>query len=346
MTINKLKNTIDNNNKLLRLYSVYLNEYSEMITKELVQDIVNDCGVDEKTAFVSLLSAMLGLDTVDNRDDVLFEREYIAPSVTQLSNEKYLSDPYLVNIKIPRARLGSWELTSARYQSYEGLIWNDIQVYKDLKEIPSLAFFSEPFEFPCVTENGREWMAIKPNEIETMRLPIEKAHGNVVTLGLGMGYFTYMVSEKQDVSSVTVIERDENVIELFKAFIHPQFKNKDKIRIINCDAFDYLDTLNALSSVDYLFADIWHDASDGFPLYLRIKKYEERLRNIRFEYWIEEMLLSQLRSMLFSTAYGQLKAGERLTVLGKVIQSEDDLCEMLSSDNLKILASKLRKAEN
>ncbi|MBO5909678.1 MAG: hypothetical protein J6Q67_08035 [Clostridia bacterium] len=189
-------------------------------------------------------------------------------------------------------------------------------------------------------------MAIKPNEIETMRAHIEAAHGNVVTLGLGMGYFAYMVSEKSDVSSVTVIERAENVIELFRAVILPQFKHKDKIRIIHSDAFDYLDTLNALSNVDYLFADIWHDSSDGFPLYLRIKKREAGLKNIVFKYWIEDTLLFQLRSMLFSTAYGQLKAGDSLNLLGKEIVSADDLCEMLSSDNLKILARKLRRVDS
>ncbi|MBO5909677.1 MAG: hypothetical protein J6Q67_08030 [Clostridia bacterium] len=104
-----------------------------MITDDLVRDIVNDCGVDEKTAFVSLLSAMLGLDTVDNKDDGIFEREYIAPSVTHLSKEKYLSDPYIKNIRVPKAKQGDWEFSELKYTAYEGFIWKDITVYGDLK---------------------------------------------------------------------------------------------------------------------------------------------------------------------------------------------------------------------
>lgn len=38
-------------------------------------------------------------------------------------------------------------------------------------------------------EDGQEWMAIKPNEIETMRQPIARAAGQVVAFGLGMGYY-------------------------------------------------------------------------------------------------------------------------------------------------------------
>jgi hypothetical protein len=50
---------------------------------------------------------------------------------------------------------------------------------------------------------------------------------------------------------------------------------------------------------DYVFCDLWHDASDGLDLYLRLKKYEKKAPDARFDYWIEPSLLSVLRHMVY-----------------------------------------------
>ena len=52
-------------------------------------------------------------------------------------------------------------------------------------------------------------MLVTPNEVETMKEAIEKAHGKVATYGLGLGYFPYMTSMMDSVESVTVVELDE-----------------------------------------------------------------------------------------------------------------------------------------
>ena len=39
-------------------------------------------------------------------------------------------------------------------------------------------------------------MTITPDEIETMKEAVDQAFGNVLTFGLGLGYYAYMVSEK------------------------------------------------------------------------------------------------------------------------------------------------------
>ena len=65
------------------------------------------------------------------------------------------------------------------------------------------------------------------------------AFGNVLTFGLGLGYYAYMVSEKESVESVTIVEMNEDVIQLFKKYVLPQFKNAEKIKIIKADAFEY-----------------------------------------------------------------------------------------------------------
>ena len=127
-------------------------------------------------------------------------------------------------------------------------------------------------------EDGQEWMAIKPNEIETMRQPIARAAGQVVAFGLGMGYYAFMVSEKPEVKTLTIVERDENVIALFREHILPQFPKKEKIDIVWQDAFEFATNCMSDGYYDHAFVDLWHDVSDGYPLYKQMKALEKIVR--------------------------------------------------------------------
>ena len=160
----------------------------------------------------------------------------------------------------------------------------------DGRIIPQVGFFEEEFIYPCICQNGREWMLITPNEIETMKKPIEKAFGNVLTYGLGLGYFAYMASAKPQVDSVTVIERDKNAIELFNAIILPQFDMRGKIRIIEFDALFFAaeQKKKAQKDFDFVFADIWHDPSDGAEIYRILKPLERS--DTEYSYWIEDTI--------------------------------------------------------
>ena len=76
-------------------------------------------------------------------------------------------------------------------------VFNDLKCIND-KLYPSIGYFKDEYKYPCVLENDREWMLITPNEIETMKKPISEATGNVLTYGLGLGYYAYMVSMKEN----------------------------------------------------------------------------------------------------------------------------------------------------
>ena len=145
-------------------------------------------------------------------------------------------------------------------------------------------------QYLAVLENNNEWMLITPNEINTMQPIIDEVKGNVVAFGLGLGYFAYMAGIKDDVNSVTIVERDENVIKLFEENILSKFSCKNKIKIIKCDAFEFAKDMNGY---DYAFVDLWHDVSDGVDLYLKMRSMEKE--NIKYRYWIEDSLLSWIR---------------------------------------------------
>ena len=133
-------------------------------------------------------------------------------------------------------------------------------------------------------------MTLLPNETITIKPHVENSFGRVLTFGLGLGYFALSAAAKDSVSSVTVVERDENVIKLFSDVILPRFSCKDKIKMIKADAFEYAEQNYAKNLYDFVFADIWHDPSDGVELYLKMKEYEKLCPNCKYEYWIEDTL--------------------------------------------------------
>jgi hypothetical protein len=139
-------------------------------------------------------------------------------------------------------------------------------------------------------------MSITPHEINTMRESICNAHGRVVTFGLGLGYFAYMVSLKEEVKEVVVVEKDNKVISLFNKYLLPLFPHKEKIKIVKEDAFHFFERKMNDTPFDYAFIDIYHTASDALPLYLRFKRAEKNIHtNTEFSYWIEESILCLLR---------------------------------------------------
>ena len=299
LPLETIKRNMAENDLVVRLLSEYINLRPRFLTTEMVTDLARDCEIGCDDAFRILLCAACGLDTASEREHRQLETNYFRPALQRLSPEKYHTDKYARTVRIPTARIGKWQLCTHSYLPYEPFVCNHPVLTRELREIPQIGYFSEEFVFPAVLENGIEWMTVTPNEIETMRGPIEESHGSVLTLGLGLGYYAFHASEKEAVSHVTVIERDPDVISLFKEHILPQFPHMEKITVIQADAFAFLEKELPKTQFDYLFADLWHDASDGLDMYLQIKRYEKAYPNTRFAYWIEPSLLSVLRHMVF-----------------------------------------------
>ena len=124
---------------------------------------------------------------------------------------------------------------------------------------------------------------------------LAQVRGRVAVMGLGLGYFAFMASESPDVHAVTVIERDADVIALFERHILPQLAHRDKLRLVRADAFEFAQA--GLHGFDCAFVDLWHDVSDGAPMYLRMKALEARSPGVRFFYWIETSIRCFLRSL-------------------------------------------------
>ena len=293
--LERLLCVFEDNFRITRLYADYLSIFPEIITEEMINSL-KESGIEDKYAISALLSEIFALDTEKRENDKRLFRNYILPSIRILDAKKYMNDPYYKNVKLPDVKLGSWEFKNEYYAPYRAVICHDMILNDDFSEIPPLGFFTERVEFPAVLEDGNEWMTLTPVDLDTSEDAIERAQGNVVTFGLGLGYFAYMASRKDEVSSVTVVEKSEKVIELFTKYVLPQFSHPEKIKIVNRDAFEYAEFEMPNENFDFAFVDTWRDASDGAPMYERMKKLEPLSPKTEFSYWIENFLISNIRA--------------------------------------------------
>lgn len=327
------------------LLADYLRFNSRLIKKEMMADFKK-----ANNGFIYYLRAYFGDDYLDQLRLLEIDENYLKKMVHLLSPSKYLNNPYYRNIRIKKIKSKNWEFKYSTYHPYEGFVYNDLEIdSKHYLEIPQIGFFEDKFTYLEVYQNGKEWMSITPNEIETMEEAIKGMYGDVVTYGLGLGYFAYMASLKEEVRSVTIVEIDKEVINLFKKNILPLFKNKEKIKIVNMDAYKHAQEDN---HYDCAFVDLWHDASDGLWSYLDFCKLEKE--GCDYYYWIERSILTMLRRSIlvvledemngvYSDAYGNDKIDSLFKALAQYLRDYEintykDVYTLLSEEKLRLIS--------
>lgn len=315
---------------------------------------------DKKAFYYSLMDVMqINLENEENR---IIGGKYILPGIRCLDNTIYEENPYFKRMQLNDQKFKNLELKFLSYLPFEGFPFDDIKVEENnlFNEITQVGFFKKTYTFLALLENNEIWMSVNPNEIETMREPINNAKGNIVVFGLGLGYFAYMCSLKDEVKHITIVENNQNIIDLFKLKLLPLFEQKEKIEIIKKDAFKYLKSIEN-NDFTYGFVDLWHNPNDGIAAYLTFKAEESRLSNIYFDYWLEEGLLSLLRRCLITLIDEEIADStdenykvqqcETDKIINKShfllknyeINNFDDIKKLLSDNSLKSIASKLYK---
>ena len=277
--------------------SLYLNFMETSITAEALEDVASSCSLSRERAFGECLAALCEVGT--DRSERDFTANYIIPMVRELDPAVFENDPYYQTVRIAEGKAGKWELKTMELAPCQAFVCNDFRVFPDGRLLPQIGFFPRAYRYPAVLENGREWMTLMPNETVTTLPAVEKAHGKVLTYGLGLGYFPFMASRKDNVDSVTIVERSPEVIELFKTLLLPQFPHKEKIRVICSDAFAYWEQEMPREGYDFVFADIWHDVGDGKELYLKMRSMEHLSPQTEYTYWLEDTIRCYLAHELW-----------------------------------------------
>lgn len=192
-----------------------------------------------------------------------------------------------------------------------------------------IGYFDIDVHLPVLKEGySKVWMSPAISELESMRDGIKKGHGKCMTMGLGIGVLPYLWLLKDEVESVTIVEFNKDVIDLFDKYIRPQFKTDKKLKIIHGDAFDYYNE-EFLNQFDYVYVDFWESTEDGLIFYTKLMEKKINLPHI--DYWIEDSILYDLKYIVAPYLYTIYE--------GKSIM---DFISSIEGDS-KILAKKTNK---
>jgi hypothetical protein len=143
----------------------------------------------------------------------------------------------------------------------------------------------------ALLRGSETWMSMTPFEIESQEIGVRLSRGHVLICGLGIGWSAMTCALREDVTEVTVVERDPEVIALFAALgVADQLPPaaRQKIRIVEGDAFAFRPS----SRVDLLMPDIWHPlVSDG-----RVQEVQRMQANVgaaAVYFWGQEMEIAR-----------------------------------------------------
>ena len=347
MKINLNRKDLEKFYHLLDIKEVNL-EYSKMCL-----DFVNSNILTSYSDLRSLKNSFFNFLEINEKENKVFIDDYKIEFIKIIPN-LVLNNPYYKNIKINPSTFQNLSFSNATYKQYQPFIYDDISIDEtDYKEIIRIGYFEQEIAYPTLNENNTIWMSLIPHEILTMEKPIKSVKGNVLVLGLGMGYFAYMISNKEDVSSITIIENNLNLINFFNHHLLSQFKNKQKIKIEFADALTYLGKTN--ENFEYIFLDTYHNAFDGILHYLKIKQFENTHQNSTFLYWIENTLISLLRRIALdcfsflivknfnNSKYQNLIFDKIFNELLEIIKNQNiktynEIHDFLTNENLKRIA--------
>ncbi len=256
-------------------------------------DDINDAVyrmVEEKDDYLPY-SNVVDFYTPEKLFDALFR--LVSSHIHRISADIVRQNPYYLAISPKKAKAGRISLLTSDYVPYEFFrLYHEDRSGDNPFFYADIGFFDEKVTFSVLEEEGRVWMSIVHSEIRSMAVDIEKAHGRVVTYGLGLGYYAFMAARKESVESVTVVERNPDVIKLFSENILPQIPFANKIKIVEADAFDFLKAQED-GAYDFAYADFWEGAEDGCFLYLDFLKEAARFRKTEFAYWIESCFIEE-----------------------------------------------------
>ena len=146
------------------------------------------------------------------------------------------------------------------------------QGYDSTRGVLFQAQYTGPVSVVRLTEDGNCWMSNTQLELEAMVNPLDMAKGRVLTSGLGLGFFAFLAARKPEVESITVVEREQDVIDL----VWPQIRYAKspfpltKLSVVHQSLEEFVTTTR--ESFDFIFLDIWQSTLGPLRSALKARK--------------------------------------------------------------------------
>lgn len=109
----------------------------------------------------------------------------------------------------------------------------------------------DPGNYIRLMHNGKLVMSDTDMEKRTNAEFCSKAHGDVLIGGLGIGLIVLAIQDKTEVNSITILECNQDVIDL----VATQLPLNNKVKIVNADVFIWKPDKGI--RYDTIYMDIW-----------------------------------------------------------------------------------------
>ena len=113
-------------------------------------------------------------------------------------------------------------------------------------------------------------MSDTPMEWSTNIKFIREANGDVLIAGLGMGMVLLAIQDKLDVNTITVVEKEPEIINM----ICSQLPLNEKVRVVQGDIFDWKPQRG--TKYDTIYFDIWNYVNED--VYEEMKSLKNKFR--------------------------------------------------------------------
>lgn len=289
--VSKFIETKNLNILIANIYNSYFNE-----CRQNVDEFIVSRHSDKNNAIYYAWLEALEIDP-DDFEFLQLSKQYHLDEIKELNIDEFNKNPFLTNIMASIHSSSKWNVQLKEYSPYECFLYDSLEIKETsfYKEITKLGYFKKPFTYIEATNKNNDIIDINPLEINVVAKELVLLKGNILSYGLGLGYFTYIASLKGDITSVTTLEEDESLIELFNENVSSFIPNT-KITIIKDNLFNHLN--DSSNKYDFAYINLSNDINKALKEYIAIKKIENSHKDITFFYHNENEILALLRRYL------------------------------------------------
>jgi hypothetical protein len=147
---------------------------------------------------------------------------------------------------------------------------------------------------------GGIMMSDTPMERNTNYDFIQKANGDVIIFGLGLGLVIVPLLKKENIKSILVVELHQDLIDLVEPILK-QHDPENKLKIIQGDCFEVHNKIPKEQKFDSIYGDIWIDIStDNYEeMKTLTKNWKNRLNRSNqyafIDHWLKDHLKKEIQ---------------------------------------------------
>jgi len=191
------------------------------------------------------------------------------------------------NVDVPVGESGDWKIISFFVKS-ENVLMHNLRAVRDGYPHRQIS----EGRYTKLTYGNEVVMSDTPSEKHDHRYFVMKAKGKVLLAGLGLGMVLNAVALKPEVTKVTVVELNSDVIDL--CWDHYKDKFGDKIELIHADILEWKPPKGD-KIWDCAWFDIWNEGNlENWEEYkLLMRRYGRKA--VYKDCWMRDELLRQQR---------------------------------------------------